>query len=100
MSVDALSCTCVAREAVRFWSADCMLTPCVDRAGACDCLGLPATATRFNFYVHRLLALTLELALGSLPTDEVEITTPGGYKFAGKKYASRIVGVTVSKAGT
>jgi len=39
----------------------------------------------YNYFVHRLASLTLELALGMLPSEEVVVTTPGGHKVQGAK---------------
>lgn len=54
----------------------------------------------FKFYVDRLLALLVEIALGSIDSDEAEFVSPHGYKYQGLDYEDgldSLCGVTVSR---
>jgi uracil phosphoribosyltransferase len=51
------------------------------------------------FYSDRLIRVLLEEALACLPFDEVTIQTPTGSDFDGYEFKSKIVGVSIMRAG-
>lgn len=54
----------------------------------------------FIFYSKRLIRLVIEYALGLLPFKSVEVDTPQGVTYKGRKMAcDRICGVSILRAG-
>lgn len=53
----------------------------------------------FIFYSNRLNRLLIEEALNHLPYESTWVTTPTGDKFHGLKFASKICGVSIVRAG-
>lgn len=55
--------------------------------------------TDFVFYADRLIKLIVEFALGMLPFEPAEVTTPCGSLYQGLKFCSSICGVSIIRSG-
>ena len=53
----------------------------------------------FVFYSNRIIRLLLEEALATLPFDSVTVTTPTQTPFHGYEFTSKLVGVSIVRAG-
>lgn len=53
----------------------------------------------FVFHSRRIIRLLIEAGLNLLPFEECEIETPVGRTYPGLRFASKICGVTVARAG-
>lgn len=53
----------------------------------------------FIFYADRLIRLVVETALGQLPFEECEVTTPTGENYAGVSFVPKLCGVSIIRSG-
>lgn len=53
----------------------------------------------FVFYADRLFRLLIEDALSSFPFEETKVVTPANVEFQGTKFAAKICGVSIMRAG-
>lgn len=53
----------------------------------------------FAFYADRIIRLVVEAALGHLPFQETEVTTPVGEPYQGVEFSRKICGVSIIRSG-